>query len=249
MIQFFRTIRRKLLAENSFSKYLLYAFGEILLVVVGILIALQIDNWNEDRNNRQKEITYLQNILTDLKNDQVKLMGIIERREEKAKSAEIMQGYHKGNQLESLSDYYFHWTNVLYWEFHHPRKTTFEELVNSGNLSIIQNAQIKNLLLEIDVSYEGLFEERRHMYDDYKLYLYAPYSEIINYDEGIEVWSNPQFTIELSEENVRRALRNQAIKNGFTLAAFNNRGLKAQAQGILAKVESSIAAIESELNQ
>ncbi len=248
MIRFFSTIRGKLLAENSFSKYLLYAIGEILLVVVGILIALQIDNWNEERNNRQKEITYLQNILADLKNDKTKLIEIIARREDKANSAEIMQGYHKGKPIEKLSDYYFHWTNVLYWEFHHPRKTSFEELVNSGNLSIIQNAQIKNLLLEIDVSYEELFEVRKHMYDDYKLYLYAPFADIINYDEGIEVWSNPEFTNELSEENVRRALQNQAIKNGFTLAAFNNRGLKEQLQEILEKVESSIVAIELELN-
>ena len=48
MIKFFRKIRQRLLTENKFSKYLLYAFGEILLVVIGILIALQINNWNEE---------------------------------------------------------------------------------------------------------------------------------------------------------------------------------------------------------
>ena len=45
MIQFFRRIRQKLLEENRFVKYLLYALGEIVLVVIGILIALQINNW------------------------------------------------------------------------------------------------------------------------------------------------------------------------------------------------------------
>ena len=49
MIKFFRKIRRKLLTENKISKYLLYAIGEIILVVIGILIALQVNNWNEDR--------------------------------------------------------------------------------------------------------------------------------------------------------------------------------------------------------
>ena len=49
MIKFFRKIRQKLLTENKFSKYLIYAIGEIILVVIGILIALSINNWNENR--------------------------------------------------------------------------------------------------------------------------------------------------------------------------------------------------------
>jgi hypothetical protein len=48
MIKFFRKIRQKLLTENKFSKYLIYAIGEILLAVIGILIALRINNWNKE---------------------------------------------------------------------------------------------------------------------------------------------------------------------------------------------------------
>lgn len=55
MIKFFRQIRQKLLAENKVIKYLLYAVGEIILVVIGILIALQIDNWNEQKKLRKEE--------------------------------------------------------------------------------------------------------------------------------------------------------------------------------------------------
>jgi hypothetical protein len=51
VIKFFRKIRQRLVTENKFSKYMLYAIGEITLVVIGILIALQINNWNENRNN------------------------------------------------------------------------------------------------------------------------------------------------------------------------------------------------------
>lgn len=65
MFRFFRTLRQRLLTENKFSKYLLYAIGEILLVVIGILIALQVDNWNEERK-RQKEISQL---LLDIEQD------------------------------------------------------------------------------------------------------------------------------------------------------------------------------------
>ncbi len=52
MIKFFRKIRQKLITENKFSKYLLYAIGEIILVVIGILIALQFNNRNEQRKRR-----------------------------------------------------------------------------------------------------------------------------------------------------------------------------------------------------
>ena len=51
MIKFFRKIRQKLLSENKFSKYFIYAIGEIILVVIGILIALQVNNWNEERKS------------------------------------------------------------------------------------------------------------------------------------------------------------------------------------------------------
>ena len=66
MIKFFRKIRQKLLTENKFSKYLIYAIGEIILVVIGILIALQINNWNHERLNRKQEIKILIGIRDEL---------------------------------------------------------------------------------------------------------------------------------------------------------------------------------------
>ncbi|MEH6779913.1 DUF6090 family protein, partial [Maribacter arcticus] len=61
MINFFRIIRQQLLAENKFSRYLLYAIGEIVLVVIGILIALSINNWNENRKQKLNDIKFLSN--------------------------------------------------------------------------------------------------------------------------------------------------------------------------------------------
>lgn len=66
MLRFFRTFRQRLLAENRFSKYLLYAIGEILLVVFGILIALEVNNWNQQRQERAEEIEVLKSVQKDL---------------------------------------------------------------------------------------------------------------------------------------------------------------------------------------
>ena len=66
MIRLFRKVRQKLLSENSYSLYILYASGEILLVIIGIIIALQIDNWNENRKEENDELQLYSDLLEDL---------------------------------------------------------------------------------------------------------------------------------------------------------------------------------------
>ncbi|MFC3880479.1 DUF6090 family protein [Algoriphagus namhaensis] len=69
MINFFRKIRQKLLSENKLKKYLFYAIGEIALVMIGILLALQVNNANEERKNRAIEKAYLSDIYADFVNN------------------------------------------------------------------------------------------------------------------------------------------------------------------------------------
>jgi len=71
MNKFFRTARRKFLVENKFTKYLIYAIGETLLVVVGILIAIKINDWNRENVLKSSEIEIYEIIITDLKRDSV----------------------------------------------------------------------------------------------------------------------------------------------------------------------------------
>jgi hypothetical protein len=78
MIPFFRKLRKKLADDNKPLKYLRYAIGEIVLVVIGILIALQINNWNEERKNYFKLTTILNIILEDIKEDAINLKTAID---------------------------------------------------------------------------------------------------------------------------------------------------------------------------
>ena len=71
MIKFFRKIRYKLMSENKTSRYFKYAIGEIVLVVIGILIALQINNWNEGRKEKAEEKKLIKQLLEDTKNDSI----------------------------------------------------------------------------------------------------------------------------------------------------------------------------------
>jgi hypothetical protein len=69
MLKFFRKIRQKMLTEYKFSKYVLYGVGEIILVVIGILIAIQLNNINENRKERDKELTFLLRLKDDINSD------------------------------------------------------------------------------------------------------------------------------------------------------------------------------------
>ena len=66
MVKLFRNIRGQLLAENKLVRYLIYALGEIILIIFGILIALQINNWNEKRKEGILEKQILREIQDNL---------------------------------------------------------------------------------------------------------------------------------------------------------------------------------------
>ncbi len=73
MIKFFRKIRQRLLSDNKFSKYLIYRIGEIGLVMVGILLALQVNNWNGAKKYSQIELEFLKNLDNDLEKKMILL--------------------------------------------------------------------------------------------------------------------------------------------------------------------------------
>jgi len=231
------------------GRYFKYAIGEIVLVVIGILIAIQLNSFKNNKDKRNEEITHLENILSDLKQDQTALIKIIERRKSKSESAKIMESYYHTKKVDNLNNYYSNWTNVLYWEAHNPSFITFKELINSGKLSSLSNEKIKQLLLQIDYNYNEIFEVRKHMYDDYSEYLYSPFADIVDYENAIIAWSEPNKIIELSREDVEIALKNKRIKNGFTLASFNNNLLAGQLTEILTKIDSTIAIVEQEIKK
>ena len=95
MIPFFRKIRKKMADDNKPLKYMRYAIGEIILVVVGILIALQINNWNENNKEQQKVRVHLNSLKTCLQEDKIWLDNL--------RSIELFR-YHSMTKLLEFSD-------------------------------------------------------------------------------------------------------------------------------------------------
>ena len=120
-----------MLTENKFSKYFLYAIGEIVLVVIGILIALSINNWNENQKAKGTELYVLAEILNNLKEDALLIKGIIAKREEANTSAKNMLVYLKQDtvNVEVLSQDFL---NYLSFERYFPINNAYEILKSKG---------------------------------------------------------------------------------------------------------------------
>src|SRR5210317_248892 len=150
MIKFFRKIRQRLLHENKLGKYSLYAIGEILLVVIGILIALQINNQNDLRKDRIKEIHYLENIKTDLNINLVEMDRYLDVRTESIEAAKRIIEHFDGKPITDYSAFNADGVVIYNWQKFWQTNNTFQELVNSGNLALLSSDVIKTSLFDIE---------------------------------------------------------------------------------------------------
>jgi hypothetical protein len=262
MIQFFRHIRQRLLTENKFSKYLLYAVGEIVLVVIGILIALQINNWNENRKENRIEKKYLTNLKHDLQNDSINLNRLKKIRLNKVSSARNLLMYAQKNEVDNIFEIDSLYVDVAYWLEHIPNNNTFKELISSGNLNIIGNETIKNLLLELSKKNEEIIGDRDHMRSEYENYLYNKRTEAINFfdvnnpsnNNTADDWFYPKRQIVTSNSNTLRKNYSSLFKNnqfltGLAYAAGNNLYMVNQYNQMLAQIYILIKLIDLELNK
>ncbi|MEM1260105.1 MAG: DUF6090 family protein [Bacteroidota bacterium] len=171
MIQFFRKIRQKLVLGNKFSKYLLYAIGEIILVVIGILIALQLNNIQEEKKKREKERSYLKEINLDFKSNKEQLDSIIAYNKVSLHAGrrlqEILKKFEADNPKVTAGNRKFAdsigYYNNLVWrnKSFNPKNGTVEALLNSSSFDLITNDTLRrNLIAWRDVLGDYLEEEQ-----------------------------------------------------------------------------------------
>ncbi|PHS67980.1 MAG: hypothetical protein COB12_01840 [Flavobacterium sp.] len=137
-----------MIKENKVSKYLLYAIGEIVLVVIGILIALSINNWNTRRINHIKENNYLVNLKRDL-NNQLKIID----RNLKGETYIFNSLTKANNNYEKYKKFRAVQEDLVLITPMNNRYTftitspTYTELLSTGNLDLISNTVLKNLMV------------------------------------------------------------------------------------------------------
>ncbi|MCJ7468019.1 MAG: DUF6090 family protein [Maribacter sp.] len=145
MIPFFRKIRKQFSDDNKPLKYLRYAIGEIVLVVIGILIALQINNWNENSKNKSLETSYLIRISKDLDNDLLEYKGTSELALERNNRVLFLEQAIKDPQLvEKSPDYFIKSIGYAGYTYRPAISNhSFEELKSSGRLELINNEDLR----------------------------------------------------------------------------------------------------------
>lgn len=150
MINFFRRIRQSLLSEGKIGKYLKYAIGEIFLVVIGILIALSINNWNENRKNINKETTILANIHKEFKQNRKQLDSVVNlHKVAHSNSMKIIKLFPIKSKpepkvLDSLSvQLWLAFGGVTF----NPSQTSINALASTSSFDLIKNESLRDLLI------------------------------------------------------------------------------------------------------
>ena len=154
MIHFFRKIRKKMADDNKLFKYSRYAIGEIVLVVIGILIALQINTWKEEQKSKKLEQTYLIRLQNDLVKDTLYLVHYIQNL--KKQKANIYQFVHELYNVQKTEEEFrqLFLLQSYFTENLVMQTITYEELKNTGLINLFQNETLKIEILDLYRTYE-----------------------------------------------------------------------------------------------
>lgn len=156
MIKFLRKMRFELMETNKTGRYVTYALGEIILVVIGILIALQINNWNEDFKNQKKEKAFLMNLKADFIADSIRLETIEEKLKNAVQYKKVFENYliNLPTDKDSVNAHLLNQYGILI-DFI-PNSTTVDELINSNGFNLISNSVLRRKILTLYNQYDDL---------------------------------------------------------------------------------------------
>ena len=263
MIKFFRQIRQNLLMENKTSppeqriragKYLKYAIGEIVLVVIGILIALSINNWNENRKERLLEHGILKGLQFDLRFDVNDVNITLANRksdiDDFTKALEILTTDNQATKAEFMEK--FEW--ILTVGGVRQNKTTFNNLQSSGQISLIKNKVIVDSIINYYntglMSWEtAMSDYTRNIIAPYLLeFDYIPHHDIIERDKRVANALNPNNNI-MPGRSLEDYKNNYFIINALRQKIFNMEGLIDQYEILLKKAVNLDSIIQIELDK
>ncbi|MEL7249591.1 MAG: DUF6090 family protein [Bacteroidota bacterium] len=149
MIRFFREVKQRLLSENKVGSYLSYAIGEIILVVLGILIAIQVNNRNTNQQERKIESSYLVSIQNNLQEDIEELQVRLGKDSTHLNaSTQLIRAFRvdsiRTNEV-ALKKAIHNSSTISYFN---PQNTAFEDMKSTGNLDLIESESLRNRILE-----------------------------------------------------------------------------------------------------
>lgn len=260
MIKFFRKIRQNMIKENKTTKYLLYAAGEIILVVIGILIALQINNANENRKTKIIETSYLERLVIDLKENKTLWEETFDRKQQQLEAAHVFLNFRFSKNQDTVMKVMPFFTALGSWKDININQVTFDEMVSSGTLNIISNDSIKLKLLGLDKLYKAILNRQELIEEEYRTRLLTPVMNILNTSNILAMdpeqgkiikrgFSNQeigQYTNEFRKEMIQ-LINDKAFMNGVIGVTYNAPPQFQEFEQAKKEINDLIALIEEEL--
>ena len=232
-----------MLIENKFGKYLTYAIGEIILVVIGILIALSINTWNQNRLNRNKEYYYLSQLKVELKNQNQEVNKRLERVTSVMNIIDTLWSdlnkkgrFNPSAELNSNLNRLLSGTNLKLYT------TTFDELISTGQLTLISSDSLRTKVLlcyqEIKKSQENIQNNSDNVF---YTEIFPVISSFINFDY-------PQDMSSLVNQNYLSLKEQSRLAKAIYLNKAVFSAYKNMLMGIQEEASSTIELIELRLN-
>jgi len=252
MAKLFNTVRKKIIAENqSISRsrnYFKYAIGEIVLVMIGILLALQVNTWNQVRLLKKQETLILENLLIDLKKAEASSLEEISNENlrlkytVKALSAEGRHSLLKNSKKDSI-------IGDILWNLNTntPVINAYNDLKNSGNLGLISNGTIRQAFTSLEINIRDLNNTLKDRLDVQQINIDGIIIDKFNFilinkkkfsKYKIDYGKAPNYEVLLKQKNVLNII---AIKLDFTLNSKESR------VSLLHDIQYLIKSIEKEL--
>ena len=153
MLNYFKEVRNKLVKEGNLRKYIAYAIGEIVIVVAGILLALYLNNWNQERTDKKLEIQYYQSMNNQLKEDLNIILGEINYNQNYlnqffyAKNLILLNDKSKIDTLGNIA------INMVRFSDFRRKSNIYQTLINSGEIIKINNYKINERLQSLEETY------------------------------------------------------------------------------------------------
>lgn len=232
-MNFFKKIRQNLLKKGEIKKYFTYAIGEILLVVIGISLAFQLDNWNEDRINRNIEVQYYDNIRDRIDDDQELIQEQMEFNKGFMKEFRYAYDIIDSNDKSKLDTLGIIIRNTTQYSDFDRQGNIYETMVNSGEIKILRNHDIVNGVRELE-----------------EYYIYVNRMESIHYDAMINhvvKTINPVLKFSTGELMKPEAVFNYEFQNLFSMLIHIMNEKDAVYQKILNQIENLKTLIDEEI--
>lgn len=230
-----KKIRNKLLKEGKLGKYIFYAIGEIFLVVIGILIALQVNNYNVKRKDKLVEFQYYQTIKVQLIEDRELLNNEAYNLTGRIDDYAAGMTFIIDNKRQQLSELGGKVLRLLEYGDFRRKSSVYQTLIYSGEVTHIKNHIIKSNLQELERTYQ-LIERLEATQGNLVMAHTAPaIIDVVDFETGQLVSTETVFT--------------QTFKNRFSVAIRLANEKKGEFEHALLVIENTLNAIEAELNK